>query len=846
MVTGVEEYFKILEELQKNNTTLPINIQSGESFFDVDLNDRLIIVPPEFKKYIAVQRDHNIETIYFRVDRYFDTTDLSELTCVVQFTNARKESGIHLVSEKDLTTYSSDGKMILGWKLNRDFTQYPGTVTYSLRFYKLDENKKFIYDLHTIPAIGIIAPGLDTLEDTNAEEDTKPVANLITDLINRVDYACGPEMNGMMKNNIRDYFVENPVEEEIQEYITNHPVVSDDQVDNAVHDYLTANPPTGGATNVQVEEAVNGYFERNDIDGRINELLDENGVPDLTEAIGYTEIKHSNLFNKNDIIEGNTLQTDNGITRYDSLEVSNTIYLASTSMFTTHKIAVKEGDTVRNNIGWARCFFFNADGERLISIYATGSTDTKEIVAPPDASYVRFSFMNTKLDIAMITINEEMPAIYEPFYEKQIERIYNSLSETISKVTSLDKQIERIYNSMVTDKSLNSKINELLDEKGVPDLTEAIGYTEIKHVNLFNKNDIIEGNSLHIDISITRYDSLEVGNTAYIASTSMFTTHKIAVKEGDTVRNNIGWARCFFFTSNGERLISTYATGSTDTKEIVAPSDASYVRFSFMNKYLDIAMITINEEMPAIYEPYHENHIERTYNSLSETITRVTNLEKPLNGVKWVAFGDSLTSSSTLSNQEETKNYVNFVAENLGLNVKNMGVGGTGYKKTDNNFCNRISAIPTDTDILTVFGSFNDYDLISTAFGDFGDTTTETICGSMYYFFDEVYKRCPNVVIGCILPTKWGYLSDWKNKANAEKCDMYIDALIKTCNKFGIPYLDLYNNSGLRPWDDNFKAQYYRDDNNDGVAETVHPLSNAHKKFIAPKVEAFIKQIYGV
>ena len=116
----------------------------------------------------------------------------------------------------------------------------------------------------------------------------------------------------------------------------------------------------------------------------------------------------------------------------------------------------------------------------------------------------------------------------------------------------------------------------------------------------------------------------------------------------------------------------------------------------------------------------------------------------------------------------------------------------------------------------------------------------------MYYFFDEVYKRCPNVVIGCILPTKWGYLSDWKNKANAEKCDMYIDALIKTCNKFGIPYLDLYNNSGLRPWDDNFKAQYYRDDNNDGVAETVHPLSNAHKKFIAPKVEAFIKQIYGV
>ena len=463
-------------------------------------------------------------------------------------------------------------------------------------------------------------------------------------------------MSNKIDNTLSDDNMNTVIDEQVREYLSKNQVVSDDQI----------------------EEAVNGYFERNDIDGRINELLDENGITDLTEAIGYTEIKHVNLFNKNDIIEGNTLRTDIGITRYDSLEISNTVYLASTSMFITHKIAVKEGDTVRNNIGWARCFFFNADGERLISIYATGNTDTKEIVAPPDASYVRFSFMNTKLDIAMITINEEMPAIYEPFYEKQIERIYNSLPETINRITSYEKQIEI------------------------------------------------------------------------------------------------------------------------------------------------------------------------TYNSLSETIARVTSLEKPLNGVNWVAFGDSLTSSITLSSQEETKNYVDFVTEKLGLNVKNMGVGGTGYKKTDNNFCNRISDIPTDTDILTVFGSFNDYDLISTTFGNFGDTTTDTICGSMYYFFDEVYKRCPNVVIGCILPTKWGYLSDWKNKENAEKCDMYIDALIKTCNKFGIPYLDLYNNSGLRPWDDNFKAQYYRDDNNDGVAETVHPLSNAHKKFIAPKVEAFIKQIYGV
>lgn len=217
-----------------------------------------------------------------------------------------------------------------------------------------------------------------------------------------------------------------------------------------------------------------------------------------------------------------------------------------------------------------------------------------------------------------------------------------------------------------------------------------------------------------------------------------------------------------------------------------------------------------------------------------------------LYGVKWCAFGDSLTDSATLANEiSGTKNYVDYVSESLGLVATNCGKGGTGYLKSAN-FMSRVETIPTDTELLTVFGSFNDYEFISENLDALGDTGTDTIYGAMYNFINGVFARCPDVVMGIITPTKWGYLSEWKGENASELCEKYVKALIETAEKWSIPVLDLYHTSGLRPWDSAFAKKYYKDDNGDGTANTVHPLDEAHKRFIAPKVEAFIKQIYHV
>ena len=217
-----------------------------------------------------------------------------------------------------------------------------------------------------------------------------------------------------------------------------------------------------------------------------------------------------------------------------------------------------------------------------------------------------------------------------------------------------------------------------------------------------------------------------------------------------------------------------------------------------------------------------------------------------LYGVKWCAFGDSLTDSATLANEiSGTKNYVDYVSESLGLVATNCGKGGTGYLKNAN-FMSRVDTIPIDTEIITVFGSFNDYEYISKNLGVLGDTGTDTIYGAIYNFVNSVFAKCPNVVMGFITPTKWGYLSEWMDISASELCEKYVKALMDTAEKWSIPVLDLYHTSGLRPWDNVFAKNYYKDDTGDGTANTVHPLDEAHKKFIAPKVESFIKQIYRV
>lgn len=211
---------------------------------------------------------------------------------------------------------------------------------------------------------------------------------------------------------------------------------------------------------------------------------------------------------------------------------------------------------------------------------------------------------------------------------------------------------------------------------------------------------------------------------------------------------------------------------------------------------------------------------------------------------KWEAIGDSLTDPSTLKG---AKNYVDYVKDNLKLtNVVNSGIGGTGYIANNNgsttNF--RTRQYSSDADLYTLYGSFNDAWAFSN-FGTIDSTDTNTLYGAIKATIDHIISINNNAKIGIIVPAPWGQVNTMNtnsvgNFANAKEFgENYVHALKEVGMLYGVPVLDLYHNSTLRPWDNNFISEFYH-----GTSSTdrTHLNTDGHKR-IASMISDFIKEL---
>lgn len=165
MITSPENYQIIFDEIQ-NSTSLEIRMvnEDTEPKFIIDADARYINVPEELNT-IGVFGDHNAETVYFEIDRMFDTQDfsLTDLTCVVQYKNALGIEYVYPVTTLYLVQTEEEvpSKINFAWKVSGNVTAAPGTVDFSIRFYKLDsETKEFLYNFNTQTATVAVADGL--------------------------------------------------------------------------------------------------------------------------------------------------------------------------------------------------------------------------------------------------------------------------------------------------------------------------------------------------------------------------------------------------------------------------------------------------------------------------------------------------------------------------------------------------------------------------------------------------------------------------------------------------------------------------------------------------------------
>lgn len=161
-ITSMNDYFAAIADLAKLDiqyTRLPLD----EEPFEINANTREIIVPDAFKKGVGVQGDQVAEIIYFRIDRYFDATDLYNQKIFIQWENAKGEKGLSREYIKDVE--SDPDHIIFGWPLAKEITEYAGTVKFSVRFYQtgMNENgeEELIYSFATQPQAIMINQTMD-------------------------------------------------------------------------------------------------------------------------------------------------------------------------------------------------------------------------------------------------------------------------------------------------------------------------------------------------------------------------------------------------------------------------------------------------------------------------------------------------------------------------------------------------------------------------------------------------------------------------------------------------------------------------------------------------------------
>ena len=206
---------------------------------------------------------------------------------------------------------------------------------------------------------------------------------------------------------------------------------------------------------------------------------------------------------------------------------------------------------------------------------------------------------------------------------------------------------------------------------------------------------------------------------------------------------------------------------------------------------------------------------------------------------KWVALGDSITAP-TATSEGLTKNYLEYVSEECDMSYINLAAGGQGYAYGDYDFVSKLDQIPNDVELITIYGSFNDSNNISnlgTVNDVYVDGGNNSVAAHINYTYDYIKTNHPNAKIAVIIPAPWFSMNPAES-TGVTTSKKYVNLLKEICDNKGIAYLDLYNNSGMTPWDDEYKATYYL--NGDGV----HPNNEGHK-LLAPKITPFIKSIIG-
>lgn len=326
-----------------------------------------------------------------------------------------------------------------------------------------------------------------------------------------------------------------------------------------------------------------------------------------------------------------------------------------------------------------------------------------------------------------------------------------------------------------------------------------------------------------------------------------------------------------YFDTNGNYI--SFATGTYDgTTQLVTVKftnvNARYTRINFatigsylintLNHNPEVMMFT-QSPYPSEYIPYGDQSYFASNVYLSEANMADGN---PLFRKTAVFVGDSICNGGSAG--DGLNGWAGRIGRKNQMLWKNFGISGATFTSGLSGSAGVISDQPIadpmysgTPDYIIIEGGTNDADLIGSAldtppakFGSFtlGDYTSDfdntTYCGAIEKLFKNACNNAKQAKVGVIIAQKMGQLSANTSDYTAEHNNRrkYFETLIQLCEKWGIPYLNLWDGSILNPMLPN---QYtYQQESSDGKYYTDgQHLTTEGYDYVSPIIENWMRTL---
>lgn len=360
-------------------------------------------------------------------------------------------------------------------------------------------------------------------------------------------------------------------------------------------------------------------------------------------------------------------------------------------------------------------------------------------------------------------------------------------------------------------------------------------------LNLFNTNsdEITEGYYINSDGQV-------------LAASTLFVSEPIPALSGDkfvvpVVANILITKMGGYYNSIGQFIAAVTATESNGVRTITVPSnsDIAEMRVNGRNNtttlYRDTFMIISGTTYPSEYIPYVYPKLSNIFALNDRQKEEIGLSGNPLTGKVGAYLGDSIGAGA---GEVVRIAWAGRISSNNNMPYTNYSVSGatvaaeTYSGETPRTWlCRKVANMRADADYIILQGGFNDH-LNNVALGvitaDYVTAFDETtFCGG----FESLLKQCIEKYVG----KKIGYIVTYKVEneyypygTTSTASEVYFEKAKEICEKWSVPYLDLYNQSGIAVEVPSIKAAF--------IPDGIH-VNEAGYEIITPKIEAWLKTL---